>query len=329
MYLLLLPRLRLRPDEGLVKGILSIDWFGFIIVAGAVTALVMTLSLGGSTWAWNGGKIVGLIVCTGCLWILFVAQQAVCLLTTREARLFPVQMLRSWEMCILFAQTAASIGSVLLTFYFVPIYFQFVRDKSALAAGVRLLPAIGTFAVATIINGVVMGKVPLYMPWYLVGSTLLMVGGILLHFINFTSTTSYILGSSVLVSFGGGLYAQTSFTVAQAKAGPKAVGAATAFIGFAQLGGTNLCLTISNSIFLNQATDKIAATLPGSNKSDIVPAVSGAGSSLFQSLSADARESVLIQITAAIRQVFYMVVAAGALSMFLSILLKRERLHHK
>ena len=326
VLLFLLPAVQPKPNVKLLDRILQVDYLGFIIIAGAVTTFVMGLSLGGSTWAWSSGRTIGVLVGSGCLWILFVVQQAVCLLTTPENRLFPVQLLRSWEMWILFAQTATSMGSIILTLYFIPIFFQFVRNSSALGAGVKLLPFIGTLAFGTILNGIIMGKFALYMPWYFVGGILVLVGGILLHLVDLSTSTPHILGVSVLVSFGGSIYAQTSFSVAQNKTEPSLIPAATAFIGIAQLGGINLCLTISNSIFLNRATNKIAAILPNQPRQDIVNAVSGAGSSFFESLSRSLREQVLSQVVAAIQEVYYMVIAAGALSVVLSVLMKRERL---
>ena len=283
-------------------------------------------SLGGSVWAWDSGPIIALIVVSACCIVLFALQQSLALFTTPETRLFPMQFLKSWEMILLFAQMASSMGSVILTLYFLPLYFQFVHNDSALGAGVKLLPFIATLAFALIASGAFVAKIPAYMLLYCVCSALALAGGVLLRFIDFTSSMSYVMGVSVLVSFGAGLYAQTSFTVAQTIANSASIPAATTFIGIAQLGGTNICLVVSNSVFFNRATEKLAAVLPNQSRATIVNAVSGVGSNFIDSLPPERQETVIRQLVAAIQDVFYLVIAAGAFSLLMSAFMKRERL---
>jgi hypothetical protein len=54
-----------------------------------------------------------------------------------------------------------------------------------------------------------MRKIPFYMAYYLSGGILILVGGILLHFGTISRGTPWLLGSSVLVSIGCGICAQT------------------------------------------------------------------------------------------------------------------------
>jgi len=135
----------------------------------------------------------------------------------------------------------------------------------------------------------------------------MLIGGVLLHEIDEDTGAPYIMGVSVLVTFGGALYNQISFTVSQAKVKLHDVGAATSFLGFAQIFGATTALVISNCIFLNQATDKIQAVLPDASRQDIVNAVGGSGSAFLDSLSPELRHAAIVQIVHTLRQIFVMV----------------------
>ncbi len=286
----------------------------------------MAVSFGGGVYAWNSGQIIGLCICAGVLWIAFILQQAFCISTTRDRRLFPVQFIKSWEMNILFAQMAAGQVIVFVSIYFIPLYFQFVRNDSALEAGVRLLPFVLLLVFAVMFNGAMMGKLGYYMPWYLLGGVLSLVGGTLLYTITVNCSTSRVYGYTAITALGAGLFSQAGFPIAQVKVAPEMISHAVAFIGVAQVGGIALALMMSNSIFLNEATNKISVILPEVSRLMVQQAISGAGGSFFETLNAQDRASVLDAIVHSIDNVFILVITAGAMVVVLSLFMKRERL---
>lgn len=304
----------------------EIDYAGIILIIGAFVSGIMAIAFGGLVYSWGSGQIIGLFVCSAVLWVLFGVQQTLCFFTTENNRIFPIQFLKSYEMCILFAQTAASISCAFIPIYFIPLFFQFVRNDSALDAGVRLLPFVLIMVSSTILNGVVLGKTGIYMPWYTGGGILVVIGGALFYTVDINTSASRIYGYSVLSAIGAGVYSQASFSVAQAKVDPSLIPLAVAFIGCAQIGGITLALAIANTIFLNQSTNKIAAILPNVPIATVQGAISGAGGSFFQTLSEVDRTKVLEAIVASIDNTYIMVIAGGALSVILSLFMKRERL---
>ena len=325
VFIFLLPSFNIRPGFSIIARIRELDILGAILVAGAIVSLIMPISFGGSIYAWGSGQIIGLFVCSGVLWIAFIVQQAWCITTTKANRLFPVDFLKSWEMNVLFAQMAAGQVIVYLPIYFIPLYFQFVRNDSALEAGVRLLPFVLLLVFAVMFNGAMMGKLGYYMPWYLLGSVLSLIGGALLHTISVDSSTSHVYGYSALTAFGVGLFSQAGFPIAQVKVARETISQAVAYIGVAQVGGIALALTISNSIFLNTASNRIADIIQAP-LDQVQQAISGAGGSFFMTLSDADRARVLVSIVQSIDDVYIMVITAGVLTVILSLFMKREKL---
>ena len=123
----------------------DLDWLGFVLFGAGYVAFVLFGSLGGSVWTWHSGRTLACIVISAVCLTAFAVQQAFSILVCApENRLFPVHMLGNWEQWIFFVQTAGCLGSVLTVVYFLPVFFQWVRTDSALAAGLKLLPAICT-----------------------------------------------------------------------------------------------------------------------------------------------------------------------------------------
>jgi len=100
-----------------------------------------------------------------------------------------------------------------------------------------------------------------------------------------------------------------------------------AFIGFGHISGVTLALAVGGSVFLNQATNGIAKILPSISRKTVQKAITGLGGDLFfTTISSEKREAVLRTIAKSIGNVYGIVLFAGAMSIVLSLLMKRERL---
>jgi MFS family permease len=326
VYIFMLPNKDPRPGVSFKDRAREMDYVGGILTIGAFVSGVMAMSFGGITYPWNSGKIIGLFVCSGVLFIILGIQQVYTIFTTTSRRIFPVEFFSSRTILILFAMTAAGGTAVFIPIYMLPIFFQFTRNDSALEAGVRLLPFIFLMIFAVISNGAILSAYGYYMPWYTVGGLLVVTGGALLYTVDPTTSISRVYGYSVILGFGNGLFAQTSFSVAQAVVEPHLVASAVGFITCAQVSGVTIALAIANSVFLNKSQTSIQAILPNVPKSEIQSAIAGAGSKFVASLSDALKLEVLTAIVSAMSKTYILVITAGALATVLSLGMKRERL---
>ncbi|TGO39153.1 hypothetical protein BHYA_0059g00170 [Botrytis hyacinthi] len=327
VYLFLLPNYDPRPGVPLLHRAKEVDYLGGILIIGAFVSGVMAVSFGGVTYPWNSGKIVGLFVCSGILFIIFGIQQVFTIFTTTSRRIFPIEFLKSRTMLILFAMTSAGGTAIFIPIYMIPIFFQFARNDSALEAGVRLLPFIILMIFAIISNGAILSAYGYYMPWYTAGGVFVLIGGALM-FADVTPDTSIakIYGFTILIGFGVGLFAQASFSVAQAVVAEELVSSAVGFITCAQVGGVTIALAIANSVFLNGSQEKIQAILPDLPAAEIQQAIAGAGSEFVKNLTEIQQKEVIQAIVESMSKTYAMVITAGALTVVLSLLMKREKL---
>ncbi|KAI9689751.1 MAG: hypothetical protein M1822_009633 [Bathelium mastoideum] len=325
VYIFLLPKVSPMPGIPVLTRLRKLDVAGAVLFAGALCSGTIAISFGGSLFAWRSGRIIGALVASGILWILFGMQQGLGVLCDKNYRLFPVHLLRSWEMWILYIQQASSISVLFLSIYFVPIYFQFIHGNSTIKAGVRLLPLICFTIFFLLMSGSIMGKTGLYMPWYLGGSALIIVGAALMHTIDIGTGTANILGYTIIVGAGVGSFCQASFAVAQAKVLPSEIPIAVAFIGSAQITSICICFAVAYSIYLNTTVHEISHILPNATLFEIQESVIGVDSSVLSRLDKAQMIQVLEAVNRSIRNVWIQILTAGALSFILAMFMKRER----
>lgn len=283
----------------------------------------MAISFGGTLYAWNSGRTIGLFITAGVLIIIFFVQQSI---TSTSKRLFPVEFLKSPIMIMAFLATACASTVIFAPVYFIPLYFQFVRNDAALQAGVRLLPYVVFNVTTAMANGIVMSKKPYYMPWYLFSGLLSVIGSALLYTVDENTSTAKIYGYSIILGVGGGAFVQLSFTVVQAKVEKHLIPVAIGFCTFAQLAGPAVALSIANAVFLNEATDGIAEIAPNLSRQTIQTAISGVGSHRIEGLNPEVQGLVLHTIVKAMSKIYFLPLSAGVLTVVMSMFMKRERL---
>lgn len=326
IYIFLLPHADPQSTATLKDRIKKLDFLGTGLLCGILAAGIMAISFGGTLFEWHSGRIIGLFATAAALLILFGVQQAFTIGTTASHRLFPLQFFESPLMVTMFVATACASTVVFIPVYFIPLYFQFVRNDVALQAGVRLLPYVVFNVVTAMANGVAMSKKPYYMPWYCASGVLSVIGSALLYTVNATTSSEKIYGYSIILGVGAGGFIQLSFTVAQAKAEKQMVPFVIGLCTFAQLAGPAVALSIANAVFLNEATNGIASLVPYLSRKDIQAAISGTGPHHVAGLSPELQQEVLNVIVKAMSKVYIISLSAGALTLVMSIFMKREKL---
>jgi hypothetical protein len=315
-----------RAHITITSHIARFDLVGIVLFAGTACCIVMAISFGGALYAWNSGRIIALLVLATVFCILLCIQQGLCLFTNRADQFFPVHVFKSYEMCILFLQVAAGGASAMIPIFFIPLFFQFVKGDSSLEGGVRLLPYICFLIFGLLVNGAFMVKLKYYLPWFTIGGIFMVTGSSLLYTVHLGTSTSRIYGYTVLLGFGVGLILQTPFAVAQSKVPAFDLGHLTTFITCGQIAGTVFGLAISNSVFINVATDQIRAALPHLPLAEVQSFIAGVGAVTFNSLDPADKKSVLDILVNDIGKVYVMLIAAGALVTVSSMFMKRDRM---
>jgi MFS family permease len=319
VYLLWIPSFKPRPQSKTLALVREFDWVGTVLSAAAIMCLVMATNLGGALYAWNSGQIIALFVVSFVLFIAFGIQQTYTIFTTTTSRLFPVQFMRNWNAVLLFCCAAAVNTAGFVPIYYVPLYFQFTRGDSAITAAVRLLPLIFVLSAAILANGHLMSRFSYFQPWYIFGSVLTLIGGVLLSRITAQTPEGQIYGFEVLVGIGTGCFIQAGYAVIQAVTPAADMAYAISYMMLGQLGGIALGLAIAGAVFVNDAIANLTQVLPDLSREQLQLAISGTSGAYLRSLSPELRAAATDAIVKALQKVFIPVYVGAAFSLVLSV----------
>lgn len=179
LYIWYLPSFRPRPNETMAGRLRQFDTVGAILSIGAITSIIMAINFGGTVFAWASAQTITLFVVAGVLFVLFGIQQGMPLFTDISNRVFPAHFLRNYNAVLLYTITSASNAIGFIPIYYIPLYFQFTRGDDAIMAAVRLLPLIFCLATMTLASGHLIARFNYFQPWYVGGSIIALVGGVL------------------------------------------------------------------------------------------------------------------------------------------------------
>ncbi|KAL8951311.1 MAG: hypothetical protein Q9222_002710 [Ikaeria aurantiellina] len=318
----------------------------------------MALNFGGTLYRWDSAQIIALFVVAGTAAVAFIAQQGLRYLTTVQNRMFPVHFLKMKEPVLLGILMAANNAGAFVLIYYIPLFLQFARGSSPLRSGVELLPLIVLITATIMINGGVLSKTGFYKPWYVLGSLLLLVGGVLIcmliseHWLTFQTddlttaridldtSKSRLYGYQAILGVGVGCYLQSGYAVIQAVLSPTDLAYAVTYMlagklsselqtasweladrALAQLLGLVLSLSISGAVFVNRSLDRLQALFPNLPRTNLQNAISGVSGDFISSLPQQLQSQCLEIIMSSLQTVFVLVYVAGAVSLVTAVFL--------
>lgn len=127
----------------------SLDLLGFVLIAPAAIMFFLALQWGGNQHPWDSSVVIGLFVGAGGTFIVF-------LLWERRRGDDAMVLFNMLKMRIVWSASATMfffMGVPFTANYYLPIYFQAVKDDSAVMSGVHILPTIIAQVVFAVTSG--------------------------------------------------------------------------------------------------------------------------------------------------------------------------------
>lgn len=291
--------------------IAKLDIPGLILFIPCITCLILPLQWGGSTYAWSGGRIIGLWVAFAITLLAWIAVQW----WKKDNATVPGRVFfqRSVFAGALFSTTFTS--SMMLLVYYVPTWFQAIKGDSPVIAGLSFIPFLLALVVASILGGIFTSRIGYYVPTMILASIVASIGiGVLTALFNPNTEHPTWMGLQVLCGFGVGLGLQQSILAAQTVLPPPDVPIGMAIMFFGQQLGGAIFLAVGETIFNNL----LASGLRGLSElsSSEAELISAAGASDFRSMvSSSVLPAVLAVYNRAITNTWYISLALSCVSL--------------
>ena len=260
-----------NPRTKLAEGLMAIDWFGTLSMLAVTLLLLLGLDFGGAIFPWNSPKVICLIV-FGTLMIGFFLFSE-----KRLAKypLMPLSVFKDWSnnaaFLITFAHSMVSIGAE----YYLPLYFQSVKQVSPLRSGILILPMMVVESAVDVMTGILIHRTGRYREIIWVGVTLMTLGTGL--YINLGTDTSVakIVGFQIVAGIGTALLFQTPMIAIQSAVSQADTATATATLGLFRNLATSLSIVLGGVVFQNSMSARQPSLTAAGLSESVLEALSG------------------------------------------------------
>ncbi|XP_014555777.1 hypothetical protein COCVIDRAFT_101461 [Bipolaris victoriae FI3] len=314
----ILPSIDFAKGKSAKQRLDHVDWLGLVVWTGWCVSFFMAVTYGGTLFEWDSYSMIILWVFVGVLAIGFYLTHRFHPFIDVENRLYPSHLLRNFKLGILQFATFAAAAAVYIPIYYIPLFFQFAKGESPVNAAVKLLPFVFMVSFTAIMNGFFMSKWGYYMPWFLVGSLLAVIGGALMYTVEVGTSVSAIYGYSVVLGIGGGCYLIAAFGCISDVVEPKEVFNAIGVISLMQCIGITLFPALCGNVFQNVGREAIVPYLPSDFTGNPRVILAGSSSAEWKSFSPDVQFRLANVITDVMSNVYIMTIIASGLTALLS-----------
>ncbi|CAL1189634.1 unnamed protein product [Candida parapsilosis] len=202
------------------------------------------------------------------------------------------------------------------------VYFQVIRDSSAMGAGLHLLPSIIATVISSIVAGGAIQKLKYVKPWGVFSGVLAPIGAGLLSLLRVDSPFSKQVGLLIIMGAATGSQFQPAMLSAQIKA-PKTPGGTimtTTFINASRCLSSAIAATLSDAVYTSSLNNFFKKNIPKASAEvqqslqsiDISNLMSN--NAILRTLDPATEKFIKEQMMKSIQNVFYMCIGLAAIT---------------
>jgi EmrB/QacA subfamily drug resistance transporter len=237
----------------------AIDYLGFVVLAGAISSLVLFTTWGGAQYAWSSPVILTLIAATVVLTVAF-------LLVERRAAepIIPLRLFdnRTFNVAssVSFIVGLGMFGAII----YLPLFLQLVSGASATNSGLLMLPLMAGLLIASMASGQIISRTGRYRIFPIAGTAIATIGMVLFSTMDAHTNRGVASAYMVVLGVGLGLVMQVMVLITQNSVDRADLGSATATVSFFRSVGGSVGVAVFGAIFTSGLARNLAADLPPS-----------------------------------------------------------------
>ncbi|KAL7940984.1 major facilitator superfamily domain-containing protein [Trichoderma barbatum] len=310
LFILQLPNQKLDPPaDGILGKIMQLDPIGNLVFFPGIVCLVLALQWGGTQYPWNDARVIVLLVLCGVFCFVFIGIQS----WKGEEAMIPPRIVKQRSIAAAVWFSFFNGAGMMVVMYYLPIWFQAIKDVSAIDSGISLLPTILSTVVGSLSSGAAISRFGYYTPFFLASSVLTAIGGGLLSMLEPGTGHSKWIGYQILFGLGLGFGSQQALNVVQMVLDRPDIASGTALMMFTRFLGSSVFLPVAQTVFLTDLISRIPSNLPTIDPTTI--ATAGA-TELKHLVSGDDLSLLLSDYNDSLMEVFYMMAAVSAVTIF-------------
>ena len=284
---------------------------GCALIPAAVVCYLLAMQYGGLQRPWNDSTVIGTLVGFVLLFVVFAANE---IWMGEKASIVP-RLMRRRRVLVNQLVVFFNSGGFFTLIYYLPIYFQSIKNDGPLRSGVHNLPFLvgGLFSMA---SGTILSLTNTWVPFLAMGCALSAVGGGLIYPLDIKTPVARWVGYQILGGAATGFVSQIPIMSNTAAVEMVDMSTISAMALFFQLVGGSFPVSAAQSIFGNILLCRIRETAL-----DVSPALvlSTGASELRSVFPADQLPGVLSAYIYGLKGTFALATAMLALSAVISL----------
>jgi EmrB/QacA subfamily drug resistance transporter len=229
--------------------VMSLDPLGTILFLPAITCLLLALEWGAAEYAWNSPRMIALLVVFSVLFVAFVVWQY---FTRNTTATVPARVLL--QRSVAFGSVSQfAVGATMLTFsIYIPLWFQAIKDVSAIQSGINTIPLVLSVVVGSILSGGLTQLIGYYTPFMILGSSLMAAGAGLITTWNMNTGSATWIGYQVILGFGVGCTMQHPNIAIQVVLPRPDIPTGTAILSLCQTLGGAVFTAVGQNLYIDK-----------------------------------------------------------------------------
>lgn len=285
-----------KNTDTMKQRVLKLDPFGSLVFLPAIVCLLLALQWGGATYAWTNARIIVLFILAGILLIIFVIIQ----FKSGDNATVPIRVINQRSIMAGAYFSIFGPGSMMVTIYFLPIYFQAIKGVSAVHSGINTLPLVLALVVAAVLGGIITNRTGYYTGQLWACTIIMSVAAGLITTLKVDTPSKTWIGYEILYGFGLGLGMQQSGMAAQTCLERKDVMTGVSLMFFMQGLGGAIMVTVGQTVF----THSLITNLGKVANLDTAQIVNSGATDLKSLVPPAMLHNVLVEYNAALSNVF-------------------------
>lgn len=290
----------------------KLDLVGAALFIPSIVMVLLAIQWGGNEYAWGSATIIGLLCGFAALLSVFAWWQT----EMGDDAMIPPRIMT--QRTVLFGCVTGGflLGGGFIGIYYLPEWFQVVKDVSPLQSGLMNIPLFISQAVGTIAAGVLTTKTGYYNPFVIIGTILAAIGTGLYTTFDLDSGQPAWIGYQVISGLGLGLGVQMPVVAVQTVLPSAQVPIGMAIATFFQLFGSAVFIAAAQAVFNNTLIQRVTDNVPSVSPTSLLHA----GSAGIRSLvSPEDLPAILTAFNIAIRNAFYLALGVTVASVVTSL----------
>ncbi|KZF26158.1 DNA repair protein RAD50 [Xylona heveae TC161] len=313
------------PKTPFLAGLKAIDWLGSLSIIGGTLMFLLGLEFGGVTFPWSSATVICLIVFGLVVAVFFV-------LNEWKLAKYPVMPVRLFKhrsnvaaLCVCFVHGMVFISAS----YYLPMYFQAVKNATPLMSGVEILPIAVSLSLVSAATGIFIRKTGRYREPIWFGMTLITLGWGLIINIDAGSNWAKLVLYQIVAGIGVGPNFQSPLIALQSLVEKKDIAVATATFGFTRNLATSISVVIGGVVFQNRMkshADELSRVLGPELAAKLSGGDAGANVLIVDQLHGAQRDVARHAFASSLQSLWIMYTCFAAFGLLISFLITEQKL---